>query len=56
MLAFKEEPAEAQEREGGDPDYSDDPVEEHLSEELQGAEYEVDTDEDGNFSDGPTGS
>ena len=44
------------EREAGDPDYSDDPVEEHLSDGVGGAEYEVETDDDANFSDGPTGS
>ncbi|GAB4823425.1 hypothetical protein N2152v2_010471 [Parachlorella kessleri] len=44
------------EREAGDPDYSDDPVEERLSDGVGGAEYEVETDDDANFSDGPTGS
>jgi hypothetical protein len=57
VLALKsDEPAEVGVEREGDPDYSDDPVEEHLSDDVGAAEYELDTDDDANFSDGPTGS
>lgn len=56
VAALKEETmdGEAPEREaGGDPDYSDDAVEEHLSEGSPGAvEHEMDS-EDDRYSDGP---
>lgn len=55
VAALKEEPAEMAEREG-DPDYSDDPVEEHLSDEVGGDAYELESDEDAAYSDGPMGS
>ena len=61
VAALKDEPAEGEEapRAGAaaaaaDPDYSDDAVEEHLSDGSPGAaEYELDSEDDERDSEGP---